>query len=112
MPATAPTRLPSTTRPKTRCRRAAATADPAASAPELRACEAGAFGHGAELCPDHHRIDRGLADPGAVAAIGPGHHVLAADQVGIARDALRHELGMLDEVRFRFEHAGNEQLAF
>jgi len=53
-----------------------------------------------------------LADPGPVAAIGAGRDVLAADQTRVIGDALRDELGMLDEIRFRFEHARDQQLAF
>ncbi len=34
-----------------------------------------------------------------------------ADQLGVAADALRDQLGMLDEIRFRFDHAGDQHLA-
>src|SRR5262249_47488565 len=83
----------------------------AALLPKLARGEAGAFGHGGELGPDHVGIDRGLPDPGAVAAIAAGDDGLAPDESGIAGKALRHQLRMLDEVRFRLEHAGNEHLA-
>src|SRR5689334_4000847 len=58
------------------------------SVPELLGGDAGAFGHRCQLSPDHVGIDRGLADPGAIAAIAAGDDVLAADQPGIAADAL------------------------
>ena len=69
--------------------------------PELLAGDPRALGHRRELGPHHVGIDRGLADPGAVAAIAAGDHVLAADEFGVAADALRDQLRMLDEVRLR-----------
>ena len=70
-----------------------------------------AFGHRRHLGPDHIGIDRGLADPGTIAAIAAGDDILAADQLGVAADALRDQFGMLDEVRLRFDHAGDQHLA-
>ena len=80
--------------------------------PEFARGEAGAFRHGREFRPNDGGIDRGLTNPGAVAAIAAGDDVLASDEPGVTRDPLRDQLGMLDEVRFRFEHAGDEDLAF
>ena len=37
-----------------------------------RVRDARAFGHRRELGPDHVGIDRGLADPGAIAAVAAG----------------------------------------
>ena len=34
-----------------------------------------------------------------------------ADQVGVAADALRDQFRMLDEIRFRFDHTGDQHLA-
>ena len=79
--------------------------------PELLRRDLRAFGHGRHLCPHHVGIHRGLPDPGAEAAIRSGDHVLAADEPGVARDTLRDQFRMLDEVRFQFDHAGDEYLA-
>src|SRR6185312_16153229 len=70
------------------------------SVPELLGGDARAFRHRRHLRPYHIGIDGGLANPGAVAAIAAGDHVFAPDQLGIAANALRNQLGMLDEVRF------------
>src|SRR5712692_3757806 len=67
-------------------------------APELARVEPRALGHAGELGPDHGGIDRGLPAPGAVAAIAAGDDVLAADQLGVAGEALGDEFGMLDEI--------------
>src|SRR2546421_3151814 len=69
------------------------------SLPELSRRDARAFGERRELRPYHVGIDRRLPDPGAVAAIAARHHVLSSHQLRIAADALRDQLGMLDEVR-------------
>src|SRR3569832_524962 len=79
--------------------------------PELLRRQPRAFRHRGELGKHHLRIDRGLSDPGAVAAIRSGNDVLAPDQLGVAADALRDQLRMLDEIRFGFEHAGDQYLA-
>src|SRR4029079_7192554 len=47
----------------------------------------------------------------AEAAIAAGDYILSADQIGVARDALRNQLGMLDEIRFRLDHARYQDLA-
>src|SRR5436190_11613461 len=52
--------------------------------PEFARRDACAFGQRRELCPYHIGVDRGLSDPGAVAAIAARHHILAPDQLGIA----------------------------
>src|SRR5712692_9132820 len=82
-----------------------------ASRPKLPGRDARAFRQRGELRPNHVGIDRGLADPGAVAAITAGDDVLAPDQLGVAGDALGDELRMLDEVRLRLDHTGNQHLA-
>src|SRR5262249_50942475 len=74
--------------------------------------DARALGHGGELGPCHVRIDGGLADPSAVATVAAADHILAADQVGVAADAMRDQLGMLDEVRLGLDHAGDQRLTF
>src|SRR5882672_951930 len=79
--------------------------------PELLAGDGGALGHGLELGVDHVGVDGRLPDPGAEAAIGTGDHVLAPDELGIARDALRDQLGMLDEVGFGLDYAADQHLA-
>ena len=68
--------------------------------------ESRAFRHGGELGEHHVGIDGRLSDPGAVAAIAAGDHVLTPDQFGVAANTLRDQFGMLDEIRLRFEHAG------
>src|SRR5947209_20440483 len=83
----------------------------ARSVPELLGGDPGALGHRRHLGPDHVGIDRGLADPGAVATVAAGDDVLAANELGVAADALRDQLRMLDEIRFRFDHAGDQHLA-
>src|ERR1051325_7763449 len=55
-------------------------------------------------------IDAAGADVDAEAAVDGGHQVVAADQMRIATDALRDELGMLDVVRLALDHAGNQDL--
>ena len=64
-----------------------------------------------ELRPDdavgHRRLG---AHRGAEAAIDAGDDALAADDVGIAPDALRHEARMLDEVGGRIDDAGDQDL--
>src|SRR6187549_2318462 len=54
--------------------------------PELLGSNPRAFGHGRHLGPDHIGIDRGLADPGTVAAIAASDDVFTADELGVAAD--------------------------
>src|SRR6267143_556157 len=70
------------------------------------------LGQGRHLRPHHVRVHRRLADPGAVAAIASGDDVLAPDELRVAADALGDQLGVLDEIGLRFEHAGDQHLAF
>ena len=56
-------------------------------------------------------IDRRLSDPGAIAAIAAGNDVFAPHQLGITANALRNQFRMLDEIRFRFDDAGDQHLA-
>src|SRR5580693_393262 len=71
--------------------------------PELLGSEARSLGEAGKLGPDDLRIDGRLADPGAVTAIAAGDDVLASDQRGVVADALRDQLGVLDEVGLRFD---------
>ena len=66
---------------------------PARLEPEGFRCEAGAFGERAQLGPGEVGMN-----PAAEAAIGAGDDVLAADDLGIAQDAVGDELRVLDEV--------------
>ena len=70
-----------------------------------------ALGHRRQLGPHDVGIDGRLADPGAEAAIAAGDDVVAADEVGVAGDALRDQLGVFDEIRFRLDDARDEGLA-
>src|SRR5712692_9864651 len=79
--------------------------------PELPRRNPRALRHRRQLRPHHVRIDRRLADPGAVAAVAAGDDVLAADEFRVAADPLRDELRMLDEIGLRLEHAWDQHLA-
>src|SRR4030095_7075228 len=79
--------------------------------PKLAARNARTFGQRAQLGPDDVGIDRRLAHPGAVSAIAAGDHVFAANELGVASNPLRHQIRMLDEIGFRFDHAGDQHLA-
>src|SRR4030095_9237618 len=91
----------------------AAGADATASRtlPELARGKTSTLGHGRELGPHDVGIDRRLTDPGADPAVGPRNDVLASDQLRVARDALSHQLGMLDEVGGRVDDAGDQHPA-
>src|SRR5581483_11357850 len=82
-----------------------------ASRPELPGGAPRALGKRRELGPDDVGIDRRLADPGAVAAVASRDHILAPHELGVASDALRDQLGVLDEVRFGLNHPGYQHLA-
>ena len=49
------------------------------------------------------------AGEGAEPAVGSRHDAFAADEFGVADDALRDELRMLDEVAAGIEHAGDQE---
>ena len=51
-----------------------------------------------------------LPHGGAEPAIDAGDQPFAIDDPGVAADALRHQPGMLDEVRGRIDHARNQNL--
>src|SRR5208282_1637912 len=76
--------------------------------PQHLCCAARAFGHRLELGP----ADRGVADPGSEPAICAGKHVFADDQVGVAHQALGHQVGMLDEVGTMADHTWDQGGAF
>src|SRR5262249_37289828 len=67
-----------------------------ATLPELAGREPGTLRHAGQLGPDHPGVHGGLADPGAVAAVGPCDDVLPTHQLRVASDPLRHQLGVLD----------------
>ena len=73
--------------------------------PEGLRGEAGAFGEGAELGPGEVGVDAA-----AEAAIGTGNDVLAADDLGVAQDAVGDELRVLDEVGRMADDAGHQHL--
>ena len=70
----------------------------------------GALDQRAELELGDLRIDLAVAGEGAEAAVGAGDDALAADHVGEAHDALRHQFGMLDIVGAGVDHAGQQDL--
>ena len=74
--------------------------------PELLRGEAGAFGEAAQFGPGEVGMD-----PAAEAAIGAGDDVLAADDLGIAQDAVGDELRVLDEVGGVADHTRHQHLA-
>src|SRR6185312_8919493 len=79
--------------------------------PELARCERCAVRHRLELGKHNIGIHRGLPDPGAETAVTAGDHILSADQIGVASDALCDQFGMFDEIRFRLDHTWNQNLA-
>jgi len=70
-----------------------------------------ALGHRRQFGPHNVGIDGCLADPGAEATIAGGDDVVTADEVGVAGDALRDQLRVLNEIRFRLDDPGNNDLA-
>src|SRR5215472_8589112 len=84
---------------------------PPTSLPEFARRESGAFGETGEFRPHDARIDRRLPDPGAVAAITAGNDVLTANESRITADALRDQLGVLDEISLRLNHARDQHLS-
>src|SRR5712672_2879333 len=74
--------------------------------PKLLRGEAGAFGEAAQFGPGEVGMD-----PAAEAAIGAGDDVLAADDLGIAQDAVGDELRVLDEVGSVADHTRHQHLA-
>src|SRR5262249_25989099 len=80
--------------------------------PQLLRREARAFGKALKLRPHDRRMDfRHRARHGSKAAIRSRDHLLAADDARITDDALRHELGMLDDHRAMRDHARDDRLA-
>src|ERR1700752_2134739 len=80
-----------------------------ASLPELLGRDPRALGHRLELGPGDLGLDL-VHRPreGREAAVGAGDHALASDDLRVAHEALRHQLGVLDEVGRRVEHARND----
>src|SRR5262245_63073493 len=70
-----------------------------ASLPQFLRSEPRALGERGELHPHDLGVDLQPAGKGAEAAVDAGDDVLAADHARILCDAVRHQLGMLDEVR-------------
>ena len=52
-----------------------------------------------------------MTNPCAEAAIGAGDDVLAADQIGVAHQALGDQIGVFDEIRKMADHAGYQRRA-
>ena len=68
--------------------------------------------HRLELLPDHRVVHLGAVERlRREAAVGAGHDVLAADELGEAHDPLGDQLGMLDDVAGVGDDAGAEHLA-
>src|SRR5262245_60806893 len=78
------------------------------SRPELLRGNRGALRERAELGPHDIRVDAARADVDREAAVDAGHDAIATDEVRIAADALRDELGMLDVVRLALDDAGDQ----
>src|SRR5512132_3691480 len=76
--------------------------------PELSRCERSAVRHRPELGEYNVGIDRRLSDPGAIAAIAACNHVFRSDTFGVTPNALRDQLRVFDEIRFRFDNSGNQ----
>src|SRR5262249_13756825 len=74
--------------------------------PQLLGCEPGAFGKHLQLRPGDLRMDAA-----AEAAVRAGDDVLAADNLGVAHDAVGHHLRMFDDIGGVADDAGDEQLA-
>src|SRR5687767_2093298 len=81
----------------------AARCSPGARLPELPRGDPRALGEAGHLRPHDAGIDRRLAHPGAEAAVGADHDVVAPHQPRVAADALGHQLRVLDVVRLRFD---------
>src|SRR5262249_22668873 len=79
--------------------------------PELARCERRAVRHGLEFGEHNVRIHGCLPDPGSEAAVTARDNVFAPNEAGIAGNALRDQFRMLDEIRFRLDHAGYKHLA-
>src|SRR5260370_41863783 len=83
----------------------------ASTAPELFCRQPSTLGHRRQFGPNNVGINRSLADPSAKAAVAAGDDVVAADEVGVTDDALRNQLRVFDEVRFRLDDTGKDCLA-
>src|SRR6185437_17030805 len=70
----------------------------------------GAFDERGQLGPGDCRIDGRGGRARREAAIDAGDDVLAPDEARITLDALRDELGMLDEVRRAVNDSGDDRL--
>src|SRR3989442_5271375 len=82
-----------------------------AARPELPRGQPRALGEALHLRPHDAGIHRRLPDPSAEAAVAPRDDALASHQLRVAPDALRHQLWVLDVVRLRLDHAGDQHLA-
>src|SRR6185503_8255469 len=79
--------------------------------PELPARKPGSFAQRFQLRPHHRRMHAAIERPLRKAAIGAGDHVLAADNTRQARNALGHQLRMLDDIGGMTDDTGNQHLA-
>src|SRR6516165_10012222 len=77
-----------------------------ASLPQFLRSEPRALGERGELHPHDLGVDLQPAGEGAEAAIDAGDDVLGSHHARVLHDAVRHQLGMLDEVRGGIDHAG------
>src|SRR5437773_11682123 len=75
--------------------------------PQLFCREARAFGHRFELGPDDLRI----ADARTEAAVGAGHNIFAADDLGVADQTVGDRLRVFDDVRRMSDDSGHEDFA-
>src|SRR5712691_6851497 len=76
-------------------------------APELVAGSPRALGQGPRLGPRDAPAHRVVVREGAEPAVGSGDDVLPAHRARGARDPVRHQLGMLDEVGRGVDDAGD-----
>src|ERR1700733_12379987 len=80
--------------------------------PQFLAGEVGALAHRLELLPHHAVMDFGPVQRlRGEAAIGSRNHVVAADEIGKAQNALADQFGMLDDIAGMGDDAGAQHLA-
>src|SRR5262249_793090 len=84
---------------------------PRESLPQFLRSEPRALGERGELHPHDLGVDLQPAGKGAEAAIDAGDDVSRSHHARVLRDAVRHQLGVLDEVRGGIDHARDDDLA-
>src|SRR5215472_4426546 len=80
--------------------------------PQRLAREPRAFDEAFEFCPHDRGMDASVERSLRETAIGARDHVLASESVGVARDPLGNELGMLDDIRRVADGARDEGAAW